>query len=90
MFKQRLSLHNTTNCPHTANLSSFAVGTTLGWTSPISPKLKDPALTDSPLPAVPTTEEFAWIGSLLALAAFIGTCDRMAHDCVPYSSIKRH
>lgn len=65
--------------PRSANLSSFAVGTTLGWTAPISPKLKDPSLTDSPLSAVPTTDEFAWIGSLVALAAFIGkplTCWR--------------
>lgn len=51
------------------------MGTALGWTSPVNPKLDDPTLVDSPLPAVPTTEEAAWIGSLVALSAFIGNID---------------
>lgn len=55
-----------------ANLSSFAVGTALGWTAPVNPKLD--VVSVSPLPAVPTLNEAAWIGSLVALAAFIGKC----------------
>uniref|UniRef100_A0A336M0J9 Facilitated trehalose transporter Tret1 n=1 Tax=Culicoides sonorensis TaxID=179676 RepID=A0A336M0J9_CULSO len=54
------------------NLSSWAVGTTLGWTAPVNPKLNDPNLADTPLNAVPTEDEASWIGSLVALGAVIG------------------
>uniref|UniRef100_A0A034W7W8 Facilitated trehalose transporter Tret1 n=1 Tax=Bactrocera dorsalis TaxID=27457 RepID=A0A034W7W8_BACDO len=54
-----------------ANISAFAVGTCLGWTSPMSPKLKAQDPTDSPLDRPITTEEDAWISSLVALGALI-------------------
>lgn len=54
------------------NLSSMAVGTTLGWTAPVNPKLNDESLSDTPLSAVPTDDEASWIGSLVALGAVIG------------------
>ncbi|XP_063710060.1 facilitated trehalose transporter Tret1-like [Culicoides brevitarsis] len=54
------------------NLSAAAVGTCLGWTAPVNPKLNDASLKDSPLDAVPTVDEASWIGSLVALGAVIG------------------
>jgi hypothetical protein len=57
-----------------ANLSSVALGTTLGWTSPAFPKI-DPAdkdLSDSPLSYIPDADELSWIGSLVALGALMG------------------
>lgn len=62
------------------NIASFAVGTGLGWTSPVNPKLNNVTLVDSPLPAVPTDDEGAWIGSLVALTAIVGEC--AAERCV--------
>ena len=57
----------------TANLSSVALGTTLGWTSPAFPKLtNENDLSDSPLSFVPSKEELSWIGSLVALGALFG------------------
>ena len=57
----------------TANLSSVALGTTLGWTSPAFPKLtNEQDLSDSPLSFVPSKEELSWIGSLVALGALFG------------------
>lgn len=53
-----------------ANLSSFAIGTCLGWTSPIMPKLED-ATADSPLSTKINKEENAWISSLIAIGALI-------------------
>lgn len=41
-------------------------------TSPVFPKLNDENLTDTPLSYNPGEEELAWVGSLLALGAFIG------------------
>ena len=56
-----------------ANLSSVALGTTLGWTSPAFPKLtNENDLSDSPLSFVPSKEELSWIGSLVALGALFG------------------
>ncbi len=52
----------------------MAVGTTLGWTSPVGSKLEDPELKDSPLSSVVSSEESSWIGSLVALGALIGEC----------------
>ncbi|XP_054731488.1 facilitated trehalose transporter Tret1-like isoform X1 [Anastrepha obliqua] len=54
-----------------ANLSAFAVGTCLGWTSPVGPKLKAVNPTDSPLDQPITTEDDAWISSILALGALV-------------------
>lgn len=57
----------------TANISSIALGTTLGWTSPAFPKLtNENDLSDSPLSFVPSKEELSWIGSLVALGALFG------------------
>lgn len=53
-----------------ANLSSFAIGTCLGWTSPIIPKLKQPT-EDSPLVDPISKDEEAWISSLIAIGALI-------------------
>lgn len=53
-----------------ANLSSFVVGTCLGWTSPIIPKLKQ-ATADSPLLTPIDKTEEAWISSLIAIGALI-------------------
>lgn len=65
-----------------ANLSSVALGTTLGWTSPAFPKFQDITLSDSPLSFVPSTEELSWIGSLVALGALVGNTLRMTLKCV--------
>lgn len=54
-----------------ANISAFAVGTCLGWTSPVAPKLKATDPIDSPLDRPITTEEDAWISSLVALGALV-------------------
>lgn len=53
------------------NFGSIAAGTAIGWSSPINPKIKDEALVDTPLNRVATGTEISWIGSLLALGAFI-------------------
>uniref|UniRef100_U5ESS0 Facilitated trehalose transporter Tret1 n=1 Tax=Corethrella appendiculata TaxID=1370023 RepID=U5ESS0_9DIPT len=52
------------------NLASVALGTTLGWTSPMGSKFAKPGDL-SPLDRKPTDEEDSWIGSLLALGALI-------------------
>ncbi|XP_054731487.1 facilitated trehalose transporter Tret1-like [Anastrepha obliqua] len=52
-----------------ANLSAFAAGTGLGWTSPVGLKLKALDSTDSPLDHPITTEDDAWISSILLLGA---------------------
>ncbi|XP_075148733.1 facilitated trehalose transporter Tret1-like [Haematobia irritans] len=54
-----------------ANLSAFAVGTCLGWTSPVGVRLKDDNHKDSPLDYKIDTTEDAWISSVLALGALI-------------------
>lgn len=53
-----------------ANLSSFAIGTCLGWTSPILPKLTKNT-EDSPLSVGIDKEEEAWISSLIAVGALV-------------------
>lgn len=50
----------------------MVVGTSLGWTAPVGPKLKHPENGDSPLDRAPTVGEESWIGSLVALGALIG------------------
>ncbi|XP_054729327.1 facilitated trehalose transporter Tret1-like [Anastrepha obliqua] len=52
-----------------ANLSAFAAGTCIGWTSPVGPKLKALDSTDSPLDHPITTEDDAWISSIFLLGA---------------------
>jgi len=47
------------------------VGTTLGWTSPIGPKLKAADTSDSPLSRPITSDEDAWISSLIAVGALV-------------------
>lgn len=54
-----------------ANLSAFAVGTCLGWTSPIAPKLKSDDTSDSPLNHKINSEEDAWISSIVAIGALV-------------------
>ncbi|XP_037948159.1 facilitated trehalose transporter Tret1 [Teleopsis dalmanni] len=54
-----------------ANLSAFAVGTCLGWTSPIAPKLKTDDTSDSPLDHKIGLEDDAWISSIVAIGALV-------------------
>ncbi|XP_073816963.1 facilitated trehalose transporter Tret1-like isoform X1 [Musca autumnalis] len=54
-----------------ANLSAFAVGTCLGWTSPVTPKLKTEDTSDSPLDAPIDSSDEAWISSIVALGALV-------------------
>ncbi|XP_055377859.1 facilitated trehalose transporter Tret1-like [Condylostylus longicornis] len=54
-----------------ANLSSFAVGTCIGWTSPIFPKLEKPDETLLSHVIKSSSEEAAWIGSLLTVGALV-------------------
>ncbi len=54
------------------SISSIAVGTAIGWTSPVSPKLSDVDLTDTPLTSVPDAQQLSWIGALVPLGALIG------------------
>ncbi|XP_059218707.1 facilitated trehalose transporter Tret1 [Stomoxys calcitrans] len=54
-----------------ANLSAFAVGTCLGWTSPVTPKLKSSDTSDSPLDHPIDSTDEAWISSIVALGALV-------------------
>ncbi|ENN70298.1 facilitated trehalose transporter Tret1 [Dendroctonus ponderosae] len=54
----------------TGNLAAFTCGITLGWTSPVLPKLQDLSL--SPLSEVVSVSDAGWIGSLLPLGASLG------------------
>ncbi|XP_030761676.1 facilitated trehalose transporter Tret1-like [Sitophilus oryzae] len=54
----------------TANLAGFTCGITLGWTSPVLPKLE--TLQDNPLGAIVSADDSGWIGSLLPLGAALG------------------
>lgn len=54
------------------NISSMSIGTSLGWTAPVIPKLIDEELKDTPLTVVPTADQVSWIGSLLAMGAIFG------------------
>uniref|UniRef100_A0A1L8DIJ3 Facilitated trehalose transporter Tret1 n=2 Tax=Nyssomyia neivai TaxID=330878 RepID=A0A1L8DIJ3_9DIPT len=56
------------------NIASLALGTTLGWTSPVFPKINygnETLVPDTPFERIPTADELSWIGSLVALAALI-------------------
>lgn len=70
-LKQRF-FYDVNNHNILANLSSIAVGTAIGWTSPVSPKLNDATLTDTPLTFVPSAQQLSWIGALVPLGALIG------------------
>ncbi|TMW42960.1 hypothetical protein DOY81_011960 [Sarcophaga bullata] len=62
-----------------ANLSAFAVGTCLGWTSPIAPKLKSDDTSDSPLDHKIDSTDDAWISSIVALGALVVFLYRVLH-----------
>ncbi|XP_059045500.1 facilitated trehalose transporter Tret1 [Achroia grisella] len=53
-----------------ANIAIAATGFSMGWTSPVNIKLQN--VTDSPLDKPITSNEEAWIGSLLNIGAIIG------------------
>ncbi|XP_058811697.1 facilitated trehalose transporter Tret1-like [Topomyia yanbarensis] len=55
----------------TVNLASVALGTCLGWTSPMGPVYKSNDTSITPLDVPPTSGEESWIGSLVALGALI-------------------
>lgn len=55
----------------TVNLASVALGTCLGWTSPVTDQLKSNDTNIRPVDEIPTTSEESWIGSLVALGALI-------------------
>ncbi|XP_058455389.1 facilitated trehalose transporter Tret1 [Malaya genurostris] len=55
----------------TVNIASVALGTCLGWTSPMGPVYKSNDTNINPLEVIPTTAEESWIGSLVALGALI-------------------
>lgn len=55
----------------TVNIASIALGTCLGWTSPVTDQLKSNNTNVNPLDAIPTSSELDWIGSLVALGALI-------------------
>ncbi|XP_055850763.1 facilitated trehalose transporter Tret1-like [Episyrphus balteatus] len=54
-----------------ANLAYFSLGTCIGWTSPIIPKLRDHTA-DSPLSKSIGQVEEGWISSFIAIGALIG------------------
>ncbi|XP_063707226.1 facilitated trehalose transporter Tret1-like [Culicoides brevitarsis] len=53
------------------SIASVAAGTAIAWSSPVNPKLSEDTLHDTPLDRVATEIEKSWIGSLVALGAFI-------------------
>lgn len=55
----------------TVNLASVALGTCLGWTSPMEPVYTSNDTSVNPLDTIPDTGEKAWIGSLVAMGALI-------------------
>lgn len=55
----------------TVNLASVALGTCLGWTSPMEPVYTSNDTSVNPLETIPDTGEKAWIGSLVAMGALI-------------------
>lgn len=55
----------------TVNLASVALGTCLGWTSPMEHVYTSNDTSVNPLETIPDTGEKAWIGSLVAMGALI-------------------
>ncbi|XP_075986472.1 facilitated trehalose transporter Tret1 [Anticarsia gemmatalis] len=53
-----------------ANIAIASTGYSMGWTSPINEKLAN--LTTSPLDIIITSDQEAWIGSLLTVGAIFG------------------
>lgn len=53
------------------NLASVALGTCLGWTSPMGPVYSSNDTSVNPLDVIPDTGEKSWIGSLVAMGALI-------------------
>ncbi|XP_049880708.1 facilitated trehalose transporter Tret1-2 homolog [Pectinophora gossypiella] len=53
-----------------ANIAIASTGYSMGWTSPVNPKLGN--LTLSPLPEPITSDQGSWIGSLLTVGAIFG------------------
>lgn len=53
-----------------ADLSNFALGTCVGWTSPTLPKLKHNT-TENPLPEAITLSQEGWISSLVTIGALV-------------------
>lgn len=53
-----------------ANIAIASTGYSMGWTAPINSKLQDPD--QSPLGRPATSDEIAWIGSLLNIGAIFG------------------
>ncbi|XP_055850761.1 facilitated trehalose transporter Tret1-like [Episyrphus balteatus] len=51
------------------NMMSFTIGTYVGWTSPVMPKLRDQTA-DSPLNVGVTAAQEGWISSLTSIGAF--------------------
>ncbi|XP_037943861.1 facilitated trehalose transporter Tret1-like [Teleopsis dalmanni] len=54
-----------------ANLAAFAVGTCLGWTSPMASKLLSNNTDELPLEEQVSESDFAWISSIITLGALI-------------------
>lgn len=54
----------------TANIAIASTGYCMGWTAPVNQKLANATLT--PLPEVTTSDQEAWIGSLLTVGAIFG------------------
>lgn len=61
------------------SIASIAAGTAIGWSSPVNPKLRDVTLADTPLDRVASDSEISWIGSLVALGAFISKKELTSH-----------
>ncbi|XP_055906832.1 facilitated trehalose transporter Tret1-like [Eupeodes corollae] len=53
-----------------ADMSNFALGTCIGWSSPIIPKLRNQTY-DSPLSQPVTTTEEGWISSMVTIGAVV-------------------
>ncbi|XP_055850762.1 facilitated trehalose transporter Tret1-like [Episyrphus balteatus] len=60
--------HNAILAAMCANMSNFALGTCIGWTSPVMPKLSDHTY-DSPLSEAVTVTQQGWISSLITIGA---------------------
>ncbi|XP_055905982.1 facilitated trehalose transporter Tret1-like [Eupeodes corollae] len=55
-----------------ANMMGFCIGSYIGWTSPVTPKLREQT-PDSPLNFSITATQEGWIGSLISIGAFISS-----------------
>ncbi|CAH2244895.1 jg21347 [Pararge aegeria aegeria] len=55
-----------------ANIAILCTGFSMGWTAPINIKLTSNDTSMSPLEQTPSTDEIAWMGSVLNFGAIIG------------------